>query len=140
VNRADWQQLAEDRILDAEVLLAAGRWSGAYYLAGYAVEAALKACVVARVAAEPGVIFESKKFGADCWTHDLEKLVALAELKAALVADLAVNQSFARNWTLVKDWTEESRYLWWDERTARAMLGAINDQQHGVLQWVRVRW
>ncbi len=29
---------------DAEVLLDAGQWSGAYYLAGYAVECGLKAC------------------------------------------------------------------------------------------------
>ena len=35
------QQLAEDRILDAASLLAVGRWSGAYYLAGYAVECGL---------------------------------------------------------------------------------------------------
>jgi len=49
VNRAELRQLAEDRILDAEHLLAAGRWSGAYYLAGYAVECGLKACIMARV-------------------------------------------------------------------------------------------
>ncbi len=40
VNRAELQQLAEDRILDAQALLAVNRWSGAYYLAGYAVECA----------------------------------------------------------------------------------------------------
>jgi HEPN domain-containing protein len=39
------QQLADDRVLDAEALLNAGRWSGAYYVSGYAVECALKACI-----------------------------------------------------------------------------------------------
>ena len=38
VNRLELRQLAQDRLQDAAVLLAAGRWSGAYYLAGYAVE------------------------------------------------------------------------------------------------------
>jgi hypothetical protein len=42
VNKDELRQLAQDRILDAKALLAARRWSGAYYLAGYAVECALK--------------------------------------------------------------------------------------------------
>jgi hypothetical protein len=37
LNRAELRQLAEDRVLDARALLKEGRWSGAYYLAGYAV-------------------------------------------------------------------------------------------------------
>jgi hypothetical protein len=45
VNRTQLQQLAEERVRDAEALLNAGQWSGAYYLAGYAVEFALKACI-----------------------------------------------------------------------------------------------
>jgi len=42
MNRADFQQLADERISEAAVLLAASKFSGAYYLAGYAVECALK--------------------------------------------------------------------------------------------------
>jgi hypothetical protein len=45
VNRAELRKLAEDRVLDAEAPLKESRWSGAYYLAGYAVECGLKACV-----------------------------------------------------------------------------------------------
>jgi HEPN domain-containing protein len=45
MNRTDLQILAEDRLKDAEVLLANGRFGAAYYLAGYAVECGLKACV-----------------------------------------------------------------------------------------------
>jgi hypothetical protein len=35
-TRAEWQQLAEDRILDAQAHVAAGigRWSAAYYYPG----------------------------------------------------------------------------------------------------------
>ena len=40
-TRAEWQQLAEDRILDAQAHLAVARWSAAYYLIGYAVECGL---------------------------------------------------------------------------------------------------
>src|SRR5204863_304605 len=45
VNRTEFQQLAEVRIKEAEALLAAGLWDGAYYLAGYAVECGLNACI-----------------------------------------------------------------------------------------------
>ncbi len=46
VNRAELQQLARERIRDTKALLTAHRWSGAYYLAGYTVECALKSCVI----------------------------------------------------------------------------------------------
>lgn len=43
LSRSDFQRLADVRIAEAKVLLDAGMWDGAYYLAGYAVECALKA-------------------------------------------------------------------------------------------------
>ena len=41
-----------------DCLLAGGRWTGAYYLGGYAVECGLKACILARVGATPEIIFD----------------------------------------------------------------------------------
>jgi HEPN domain-containing protein len=52
MNRTDLQILAEDRLKDAEVLLASGRFGAAYYLAGYAVECGLKACIAKLTRAE----------------------------------------------------------------------------------------
>lgn len=43
--RKDFQDLAMVRVREAEMLLAAGLFDGAYYLAGLAVECALKACI-----------------------------------------------------------------------------------------------
>jgi HEPN domain-containing protein len=45
MNRRDFQKLALIRIEDARVLFRGGRYDAAYYLAGYAVECALKACI-----------------------------------------------------------------------------------------------
>jgi HEPN domain-containing protein len=45
VNRKDLQFLARARLTEARALLDAGHPDGAYYLAGYAVECALKACI-----------------------------------------------------------------------------------------------
>src|SRR4051812_46109040 len=110
MNRAEWQQMARERARDAEVLLAAGQRSGAYYLAGYAVECGLKSCVLVRLAGEPGLIFEERRFSDRCWTHDLEKLVELADLTVLLDADLAANVALNNNWLALKDWTESARY------------------------------
>src|SRR6185437_10018730 len=62
VNRLQWQQLAERWLVDAKILLDAHRWSAAYYLVGYAAECGLKACVLKRLAAEPEVVFNEKRF------------------------------------------------------------------------------
>jgi HEPN domain-containing protein len=48
MNRTDLQQLAELRIKEARILLDGDSYSGAYYLAGYAIECALKACIAKR--------------------------------------------------------------------------------------------
>ena len=45
MNRSDFQTLAEMRIKEALALLENQCYEGAYYLAGYAVECALKACI-----------------------------------------------------------------------------------------------
>ena len=48
MNRIDFQEIAELRLRESKALLAAGFPDGAYYLAGYAVECALKACIAKR--------------------------------------------------------------------------------------------
>jgi hypothetical protein len=141
-TRADWQQLAEDRILDARAHLdpAVARWSAAYYLVGYAIECALKACVLVRVAAHPEVIYEDKKFSLNAWTHDFESLVLLAGLKTDRDADALANSALNTNWQRLKDWTEESRYLQKTQTEAQRLFDAVTDPAHGVMQWIRLRW
>ena len=80
LNRVQLQQLAEDRTLDSQSLLAAGRWSAAYYLIGYAVECGLKACVLNHIV-NSGVVFQDRKYAERCWTHRPEELVKLANLE-----------------------------------------------------------
>jgi len=45
VNRGDYKRIAELRVADAAYLLRGNRYAAAYYLAGYAIECALKACI-----------------------------------------------------------------------------------------------
>lgn len=48
MNRAEFQELAVIRLNDAKILLDNHRYDGAYYLTGYVVESALKACIANR--------------------------------------------------------------------------------------------
>ena len=139
MNRAQLRQLAEDRILDAACLLAGGRWAGAYYLAGYAVECGLKACIMVHVEAA-GAIFQDRKFSEKCWTHDLEDLLKLANLEVALLAEVAVNPVLDRYWNVAKDWKETSRYAQKTQQAAQTMYDAVANLPDGMLTWIRIRW
>jgi HEPN domain-containing protein len=139
VNRAEWQGLAEDRVADAQGLLKIKRWSAAYYLAGYAVECALKACILGLVE-RTGLIFEDRKYAEKCWTHDLEELMRLAELYEAFRRDMALNPTSKGHWLIVKDWSEASRYRKTPHRKAKELYQAITDKANGVMPWIRNRW
>jgi len=141
-TRAEWQKLAEDRILDAQAHLApgVGRWSAAYYLVGYAVECGLKSCVLARVAAQPGVIYEERKFAQDLWTHDIEKLVGLAGLETDRDTDAAANPALSDNWRTVKKWNEQARYLQKTQAEAEILFEAVAHPINGVMRWIRIHW
>jgi hypothetical protein len=139
VNRADLQWLAAERLRDARILLAGGRWSGGYYLSGYAVECGLKSAVLALID-RTGVIFEDKKHAEKCWTHDLEELMRLADLTAGFGLAAAADPNMQFNWEIVKDWNELSRYARTSKARAEEMYEAVADKKHGVLSWIRAHW
>ncbi len=125
--------------MDAQALLAAGRWAAAYYLAGYAVECALKSCVLAHII-RTGVIFEDKRYAERCWTHNLEELVKLANLEKEWGLARGADPILEGYWTIVRDWSETSRYQQKTQAEAQDLFGAITDPTSGVLPWIKVRW
>ncbi len=137
MNRAELQRLAEERISDAKVLLVARHWSAAYYLAGYAVECALKACIAGLMKSEE---FPDKNFAAQCWTHKLEDLRRLAGLEAVFDAASKADPDLRDNWNTVKDWKEDSRYARTPKAKAESLYKAITNMMHGVLPWLKQRW
>ncbi len=78
MTRFDFQRLAKIRIKEAEALLDNGHYNGAYYLAGYAVECALKACIAKQTLRYD---FPEKRRVDNSHTHDLTKLVRVADLE-----------------------------------------------------------
>ena len=137
MNRAELQHLAKERIRDAKALLEAHRWSAAYYLAGYAVECALKACIAKLMKAEE---FPDRTFAEKCWTHNLPQLLVLAGLKADFDAAMQADPDLRDSWDIVKEWAEASRYARKTKAKAKDLYQAITGNKHGVLPWLKLRW
>lgn len=107
-------------------------------MAGYSVECALKACVARTVQRYD---FPDRNFANQAFTHELEKLLKLAGLEGMLQIDTAANPQLNLNWTVVKDWTVESRYNpSISKALAEDLYSACTARTHGVLAWVRQRW
>jgi HEPN domain-containing protein len=143
VNQADLQTLATERVLDAEALIQAKRWSFAYYVAGYAVECALKSCLLARMI-HTGWVFKEKTDTKNCRTHDFNMLLEVAELRELLNQKLAESAAaggaFRKNWGTVSDWKSDDRYVQKSESEATTLFNAITDKQDGVLPWIMNYW
>ncbi|CAN5820716.1 hypothetical protein BH23PLA1_BH23PLA1_41730 [soil metagenome] len=137
MNRTQLQQLAEVRVRDADALLNAGQWSGAYYLAGYAVECSLKACIAKLTNQHE---FPDKDLAMRSYTHRIEVLVEVAGIELQRKADAKADPALGANWQIVKDWDEKARYQLWTEPKARELFAAVTDPIHGVLLWIRGHW
>ena len=125
------------RLGAAESLLKSQHWDSAYYLAGYAVECGLKACIARRFREHD---FPDRKIVNDSFTHDLTKLVKIAGLEREREWAEDAADDFKLNWATVKDWSEESRYEQRSEAQATAILEAIRNAQFGVVQWITQHW
>lgn len=138
MNRHDLQILSRERLRDARVLLSKERHVGAYYLAGYAVECALKACIARQT---QRFDFPDKKVAVDSYTHNLVKLVGLAGLTRSLETTSSSDRAFGLNWTVVKDWDVEDRYnLSISLAQAKDIYSAISSRRGGVMTWIRGHW
>jgi len=137
MNRKEWQKIAKIRLEEAETLLASGHYSGAYYLCGYAIECALKACIAKQTKRYD---FPDKNLANDSWTHDLAKLVKLAGLDNSLKQEIHNDRIFDTNWSSAKDWKEESRYQTHSKKDAYDLYNAISNNFHGVMKWIKQHW
>ena len=79
MNRSDFQTISKRRKQEAKVLLDAGQYVGAYYLTGYTIECAHKACIAKQVRRYD---FPHKSLANAAFSHDLEELIRVAGLTA----------------------------------------------------------
>ena len=138
VTRKDLKRIAKLRIKEAKILLDNGYYSGAYYLAGYAVECAFKARIARDIKQHD---FPDKKHANAVNIHPLETLLALSGEQGKFFEALKIDPILERNWTMVKDWKVTDRYR--DnitQKDAQGLYQAVNQRVHGVLSWMKKRW
>lgn len=122
---------------EANALLGLGLPDGAFYLAGYAVECALKACIAKSTRRGE---FPDKRKVESSHSHNLLQLTMVAGLDEACSEQVGRDSNFRYNWEYVQLWSEQSRYRKHDPESARTMLRAVGDRRHGVFSWIKQRW
>ena len=129
---ADLEQAWQDRMADAEALLAAGRNALAIATGLYAVEIRLKTVICRRLDLEQlPRAFE---------VHDLLGLLTLAELSRRIERKPA--KSVKENWDAVMNHVprlNDFRYTpdaGWTAAQAREFFRQLRDPPHGVLVWL----
>lgn len=137
MNRAELQALSRMRIREAKSLLNAGHFSGAYYLAGYSLECALKACIAKGTQRHD---FPDKAKVNESYVHDPAKLLKTANLQSLLDLAILANRELEKRWALVRSWSEQSRYKTVTQADATAIIDALGNSRHGVLRWIRQHW
>jgi HEPN domain-containing protein len=130
MTRADLQKLADEKLSDAQILFNAKSWSNAYYLAGYTVELAIKACIAKSFKADT---IPDKALVDKTYSHELQKLIGTAGLTAELQKQEQANQDFRTAWALVNQWSPADRYTENSEQDAKELIEAISHATHGVL-------
>ena len=138
-TRTELQDLSRLKLKEAEALYKAHLYDGCVYLAGYAVELALKAriCRLLRVKEYPlsGDLARAFK------VHNLDQLKVFAGLSAEI--DVKKNHELFDNWSKVVDWNPEKRYESpgkYTEATAKIILDGLTSKRNGVFTWLTKRW
>ena len=137
MDRKDLQDLSKIRLREAQALLNMGLNDGAYYLAGYAVECALKACIAKETRRHE---FPDKSRAEASYTHKLANLVKLAHLEDARLQRVKNDDLFRTNWDVVAAWTEESRYRRWSPEKAQVLFEAVSNRYRGIIGWIKLHW
>ena len=119
-------------------MLRAGAFEGAYYVAGYSVECALKACIAKQFQQHD---IPERKLVNDVHSHDLDKLLDVAGLRPALQQDVKTHRRLRTNWNIAIDWKETVKYnSGITAQEARILYTACAARRGGVLTWLRKRW
>jgi HEPN domain-containing protein len=137
VTRKELQTLSRIRLREAKALARLGMNDGAYYLAGYCVECALKACLAKQTQRHE---FPDKNKVNASYTHDLRNLLRMAELEDARIEEAKRDATFRDYWDIVQSWSEHGRYSTTRAETAEKFVEAVGDRNHGILRWIKLHW
>lgn len=138
VSCSDLRALVDIRLDEACLLIDKGLPCGAYYLAGYAVELALKVRIAESV---QRCEFPSVTLANAACRHNLVQLINLAGLAKEYDCKVKPYAPLRDNWETVLGWSETSRY---DAgialSSAIGLIEAISEPDDGVLNWIKQYW
>lgn len=121
-DQETFRRIAALRLEEAKLLWRNKQPSGAYYLAGYAIECAMKARIAGQFRAneipDRGLINR-------IYTHNLAELLDLAGLKSTFDAAIRADVLLGERWAIVRDWSEQACYEVWTDSDASAMIDAV---------------
>jgi hypothetical protein len=139
-SRQDFIKISNLRLIEVKVLNRKRLYDGAKYLSGYVIEAALKARICSILDSDYPEIGEiSRSF----MTHKFDILIKLGGLQNQLDNELSANINFKTNWSIVTNWSESYRYKPFgssNETEIEDLLQALEDNNDGVLTWIKNRW
>lgn len=149
-TRIEFHRLAVLRLEEASVLLARNYPDGAFYLAGYAVECALKAAICRTLDIDDFFdTYSSKTHSAKVKddivqkfkTHDFGTLLVLSGLYFKLESDLLGDDRLKYSWSTIRAqaWSEQHRYERTGQKTVAAVTNFINSVRY-LLQWIKHYW
>jgi hypothetical protein len=121
-----FRQASIERLLDAKCLHKAGRFQGAIYLCGYALECRLKFCVCVSRRVANLAESEARTIG-----HKLDESLAAAGLNVKLFRNEDLRVAFLR---IVRRWSTEIRYSG-SARSYRESESFLNDTTV-LLRWL----
>ena len=135
MNKSDLEALVDISVKEAKLLLDNNCYEGAFYLLGYALECAIKACIAKQVKEHD---FPDKQLANVSFTHRLGDLLGVAGLKQKLQEKEKTDEEFKLNWAVTKDWSEDARYEHIIEETlAKDFFRAITNEKTGILIWIK---
>jgi HEPN domain-containing protein len=124
----DLRVLADERISEAKALLANSCYSGAYYLAGYAVEFGLKAIFTRDLG---NYMMPDKRAVEQGHSHNLKQLAGSCGLNPEEDAVIRIS------WNVVaSSWSPEARYRLHTESRSIEMVKSAEE----VLAWLKPNW
>jgi hypothetical protein len=105
ISVIDLKSIARARLADSRALLARGRYDGAVYLCGYAVEMALKVriCRTLKWPGFPETSAEWRGF-TSLKVHNFDLLLRFSG------AEPLIRTKYMAEWSTVRDWQPELRY------------------------------
>lgn len=105
ITLEELENISRDRLEDAKALYQAGRYDGAFYICGYAVELGLKKkiCVTLGWMGYPSTEKEFNRLKS-FKTHDLDMLLHFSGIENQIKSEVFME------WSIVVTWDPEMRY------------------------------